>query len=293
MDDGLIKNSNSLPTFPVRKLSPQVHQRTEPSRRRRSPSSVYQLYEHSQRSSPTTTIVEKQQPQKSNRPPLSPRKNSLAGQQKGRVSINNKTAPLQAPLRHPSKTSVSQQWSPSIGHHAIKNSIFPNPSVWIGDDDDPLFLNDESVEDDDIPPPPSQHPTRGLSATLGTDLPILPPVAPVRRVSAQIYDVEEEEEEEDDTLSFYGSFLGDDDDDGDLSLQGVEDDLYLAYKAEEKLLLDFSSSSVMLSAAPLTVVALDCYISTSTTKQTQLRASRGPDVDEDLHPYLKPPRRSS
>jgi hypothetical protein len=151
-------------------------------------------------------------------------------------------------------------------------------------DDSMLLLNDDSMEND-MSPPPSQRPTRGLSFTLGTDLPISALFAPLRRVSAQIYDVQEEEEE---NLSCSDSSLGDENDDS--SLRGIEDALYMASKAEEKLLLDFASS-VLVSASTLNATVLDCYSSTSTTRTTLRRASWGPR--DYLRPYLQPPRRSS
>jgi hypothetical protein len=143
-------------------------------------------------------------------------------------------------------------------------------------------LNDDSVEND-MPPP--QRRTRGLSFTLGTDLPISALLGPLRRVSAQIYDVQEEEEE---NLSCSDSSLGDENDDS--SLRGIEDALYMASKAEEKLLLDFASS-VLVSASTLNATVLDCYSSTSTTRTTLMRVSWGPG--DHRHPYLQPPRRSS
>jgi hypothetical protein len=227
--DAPIKNGNSLPTFPVRKLSPQVHHRALTSERLSLPPSVFQLYHERSPRWSSTPAVEKhnQQEEQSIRPPLSLRKNATGQEQNGRVSIN-KIAPLQSPLHSPSSSnkSVSQQWSPSHGHRSIKKFIFPAPSVWIGDqeDDDGLLFflkNDDSSMKDDMPPPASQCPTLGLSATLGTDLPIpLPPVAPVRQVSAQIYHLQEEDGSE--TLSFYDSFLDEDDDES--RLQGIEDE---------------------------------------------------------------------
>jgi hypothetical protein len=84
----------------------------------------------------------------------------------------------------------------------------------------PTVLTDVPIKNgNSLPAFPVRKPSRGLSATLGTDLPIpLPPVAPVRQVSAQIFDVQEEDE----TLSFYDSFLDEDDDES--RLQGIEDE---------------------------------------------------------------------
>ena len=316
-------DQNLGPTFPVRKLSPQAHREDESGTV--SPSSVFHIYEGQPQDQPKHRR-EARMAYSTARPPLSPRKNSLAARQPQEDPSASSTTekPTEAKKNksfgHPPSLRTSNR-SPLQQNNNSQKPILP--SLWIvsqeeHDDEDSsscsAYLHDSFDSSSTVdrvtmttPSPPSspgQGLIRGLSAVLGANIPISPPVAPIRRESAQVYP------DNDDYNSSSQSFLDHDEEDASsLDQDGMFKAMYQVF-GHEKQLLDQSSpklhryssssiSSMITSAATLNERNyLDVYYTStmiptgSASSNSHPKKNRGPDTDEDIPPSLQPPMRS-